>query len=581
MAEELRQVADGAAAAAAETTKAAETAGEANERFERLSESAFGLANRFLGFEAAKNAVNVTASLSSTARGLSSDFGMAEQAAADWSVVARANDIEASALTSGLHELAGNAQKAGRGAGEQAKLFAQLGVSQRLLRSGDVSAIFSRTADGLRKLGPTLDRNRVGTSLLGKEWSTLRPLLGGGSRALGEQMQLARRFAPDLAKGSKASSELARAQRAQRIAMMGVQTTVGRALAPALTVLANTFTGMVASVRQGGGGWAVLRTILRGVGETIRVVSNFFAQNRTLAQSLMAAVIALRAGLLGYRAATAAAAVATRAKTVARRAWTAAARAGRATLVLARATIATMQKAMLALRGSVVVTTVARRALNMVIRANPIVRAITVLAALAGAFVLAYKRIRWFRTAIDAVWNFVKKHWATIGSILGGPIAAAVIQIVKNWRKIRRGFEDVFRGLAGVASNVFGTVRRVVAEGFNWLIDKINAAIGRVNGVSSFLSFGKLEIPTIPRISVPGAATGGVVTRPGSVLVGERGPEILRMPRGASVIPLEHPAAARTAGGGARDLHVHVNVDRRELARAIVRGVPDLEAFAA
>lgn len=41
----------------------------------------------------------------------------------------------------------------------------------------------------------------------------------------------------------------------------------------------------------------------------------------------------------------------------------------------------------------------------------------------------------------------------------------------------------------------------------------------------------------------PALAAGGTITKPGEVLVGEQGPEILRLQRGASVIPLDHPSA--------------------------------------
>jgi hypothetical protein len=44
----------------------------------------------------------------------------------------------------------------------------------------------------------------------------------------------------------------------------------------------------------------------------------------------------------------------------------------------------------------------------------------------------------------------------------------------------------------------------------------------------------------------PGLATGGTVTNSGRVLVGERGPELLDLPTGASVIPL----GSRTGASG-------------------------------
>lgn len=53
---------------------------------------------------------------------------------------------------------------------------------------------------------------------------------------------------------------------------------------------------------------------------------------------------------------------------------------------------------------------------------------------------------------------------------------------------------------------------------------------------------------------IPGAAEGGTVNNSGSVLVGERGPEILNLPRGASVIPLD-----RNRGGNNFNIVVEMN----------------------
>lgn len=56
-----------------------------------------------------------------------------------------------------------------------------------------------------------------------------------------------------------------------------------------------------------------------------------------------------------------------------------------------------------------------------------------------------------------------------------------------------------------------------------------------------------------------GLADGGTITMPGTVLVGERGPELLTLPRGAQVTPLDR------AGG---TIVVPVYLDGREIARA-------------
>jgi TP901 family phage tail tape measure protein len=71
-----------------------------------------------------------------------------------------------------------------------------------------------------------------------------------------------------------------------------------------------------------------------------------------------------------------------------------------------------------------------------------------------------------------------------------------------------------------------------------------------------------------------GAATGGVMTSAGMKVVGERGPELLSLPRGASVTPLPGNSLAdiRTSfGEGVGDVHITVNsvLDSKVLATTV------------
>jgi hypothetical protein len=67
--------------------------------------------------------------------------------------------------------------------------------------------------------------------------------------------------------------------------------------------------------------------------------------------------------------------------------------------------------------------------------------------------------------------------------------------------------------------------------------------IKQINNLSSVEIMGKrIGVPAIPTVkfgTIPGLAEGGTITRGGSVMVGEQGPEILNLPRSASVIPLD------------------------------------------
>jgi len=76
-------------------------------------------------------------------------------------------------------------------------------------------------------------------------------------------------------------------------------------------------------------------------------------------------------------------------------------------------------------------------------------------------------------------------------------------------------------------------------------------------------------IPDID-FDMPGLANGGVVRSAGSVLVGERGPEVLSLNRGARVDPLPRLAMAGS-GGGDFNFTIPVTIDGKEVGRAVER----------
>ena len=138
----------------------------------------------------------------------------------------------------------------------------------------------------------------------------------------------------------------------------------------------------------------------------------------------------------------------------------------------------------------------------------------TISIAVGGALAIHYVLEKW-RDFVDDVTeshNYLNHVLRNLPTVLLGPGQAvqSLIDTIKNWR------EEV----------------KLLVGAINWLIDRLNAIprvdIGHIGGGGA---------------NIPGLATGGTITSAGTALVGERGPELLHLPRGAQVQPLG-------AGGG-------------------------------
>lgn len=237
---------------------------------------------------------------------------------------------------------------------------------------------------------------------------------------------------------------------------------------------------------------------------------------------------------------------------------------------------------------------------------NPIGLIVVAVVALIAAFVLAYKKIGWFRHAVDAAFRFVKTaagavigflkaHWPLILAILTGPVGLATLFVVKHFRQIVNFVKGMPGKIARAASGMFNGIKNAFRDAINWIINKWN-------GLEISLGPVKLPgpIPDIPKITIgtpniPLLAAGGVVRGVGSWITGEAGPELnTTLPGGGvRVQPLSGPrlaaprmAAPRLAAGGARGggdpiyITVISKLDGREVARSVNHRVADARARA-
>lgn len=123
-------------------------------------------------------------------------------------------------------------------------------------------------------------------------------------------------------------------------------------------------------------------------------------------------------------------------------------------------------------------------------------------------------------------------------------LIALLVILVMNWDRVKE---------AGL------TVAHAIGDAFAWLADMISKFFEAI--LAPFKALGQAWSSMVSGLgsvgtgfSMPGMASGGTVAEGGLSWVGENGPELRYMPKGASVIPL-----SQAGGGGGGDIHVHVN----------------------
>ena len=203
-------------------------------------------------------------------------------------------------------------------------------------------------------------------------------------------------------------------------------------------------------------------------------------------------------------------------------------------------------------------------AVNFALNANPIVKVITLIAALAVGVVLL----------IDYL---VKLYggWDKLFKDISGWLASFVI-----------GFRDAINAIGGFFAAVFGTIGGIArgalngalafVEGYiNFIIGGINGLLGAINRV---LGAGKaiginLQIPTIPTLRIPRLAEGGIVMpRPGGVLA-----NIAEGGQAEAVIPLDRMGKF---GQGQTTYNITVSgglATGSDIGRSVVNAIRDFE----
>ena len=213
---------------------------------------------------------------------------------------------------------------------------------------------------------------------------------------------------------------------------------------------------------------------------------------------------------------------------------------------------------------------------------SPVGWIVLAIAALITVGILVYKNwdkiSAWFVNMWNKIkdgaswcWNGIKNVFSAIGGWFGRVFNSAKDAICKAFQAVRDFVKSIWDGVVGIIKGAINSVIKGMNSMISGAVNGINKLIGGINKVT-----GAVGIPAIPQITapqIPMLATGGVITRLGNVIVGERGPEMLTLPRGAMVTPLPAGAGGNTYSN---TFYVNVNADEAGAAERFVRRVKEI-----
>jgi tape measure domain-containing protein len=188
--------------------------------------------------------------------------------------------------------------------------------------------------------------------------------------------------------------------------------------------------------------------------------------------------------------------------------------------------------------------------------------------AIITTFGILYWRVKAFHDAVNSVWHFLSTHPMSISFL---PVVGQLIQV------------------AGLFQDILGTLTRIYH-----LINVVAHPIRSIHGAgggggllhrAGGILRGLIPIPLPTHLPhIPHLASGGTVVGGGWSWVGERGPEMRWMPRGAVVAPAQIQPNAFPWGSGQfkdsynRPIQVQLVADGKVLAEVVAAHKDDVRA---
>lgn len=239
-------------------------------------------------------------------------------------------------------------------------------------------------------------------------------------------------------------------------------------------------------------------------------------------------------------------------------------------------TLALLKAMWVALKASTIGQAIAQSSVAVTARAmwaamlGPVGLAIAGIAALGAVFYLAYQKVGWFRAGVDAAFGAVKTATATVVGFVRDRFGSLVGFLTGIPGRIAGLGGRMFSGLANAASRVVSAI----ADRFRQLIDFVKRVPGAIADVIKSAPGAVGDVISGAAGALGGAvglASGATVAQPGWAVVGERGPELLRLPGASTVFDAGQTAMALPSPAAIRSPRVRTRENDGDAQRVEVR----------
>lgn len=172
------------------------------------------------------------------------------------------------------------------------------------------------------------------------------------------------------------------------------------------------------------------------------------------------------------------------------------------------------------------------------------------------------------KSYVQMVLNFIQPFIDNIIDWFEGLATFFTGVFTGNW-------EMAWEGILKIMKSYINGIIRALEAFINLFVDSINTIIQGAMRLANLVPGVDLDtsVSVIPKVTIPKLAKGGIITEEGQAIVGEKGAELLTLPKGASVTPLNNDNfdydklansivnAMKSAGFGKMTVPVYVGND--------------------